>query len=100
MAAVDPYSPCPCGSGQKFKWCCHKVEAVAERAHRLFQSGQVDSAIAALDEGLRKERDNAWLLTRKAVYLIRSGHPEAAKVCIQSILSKSPAHLGAQVLMT
>lgn len=22
IAKVDPYSPCPCGSGKKFKWCC------------------------------------------------------------------------------
>ena len=68
MAGVDPYSPCPCGSGQKFKWCCHKVEAYAERAQRLFESGQVEAAIEALDEGLRKEPGNAWLLTRKALY--------------------------------
>jgi uncharacterized protein YchJ len=22
---VDPYAPCPCGSGKKYKWCCRKV---------------------------------------------------------------------------
>lgn len=21
---IDPYSPCGCGSGKKFKWCCKK----------------------------------------------------------------------------
>ena len=31
MAGVEPYAPCPCGSGQKFKWCCHKVESFADR---------------------------------------------------------------------
>ena len=40
MALVDPYSPCPCGSGQKYKWCCQKVEAYAERAQRLVENGQ------------------------------------------------------------
>ena len=20
--AIDPYAPCPCGSGKKYKWCC------------------------------------------------------------------------------
>ena len=22
---VDPYAPCPCGSGKKYKWCCRKI---------------------------------------------------------------------------
>ena len=67
MALVDPYSPCPCGSGQKFKWCCQKVEAFAERAERLYEGGQIDAALGTLDEGLRKVPDNPWLLVRKAL---------------------------------
>ena len=57
MAGVEPYSPCPCGSGQKFKWCCHKVECYTPtRAYRrLFEGGQAEAAIKTLDEGLRKE---------------------------------------------
>jgi tetratricopeptide (TPR) repeat protein len=100
MALVDPYSPCPCGSGQKFKWCCHKVEAVAERAHRLFESGQIEAAVAMLDEGLRKEKGNAWLLSRKALYLTRAGKVEPAKEAIRLVLQKNPSHAGAQMLMT
>jgi uncharacterized protein YecA (UPF0149 family) len=22
VRAIDPYAPCPCGSGKKYKWCC------------------------------------------------------------------------------
>ena len=22
LRAIDPYAPCPCGSGKKYKWCC------------------------------------------------------------------------------
>ena len=77
--AVDPYSPCPCGSGQKFKWCCHKVEAFADRAQRLYEGGQAELAVAALDEGLRKEPGNAWLLTRKALILTRINRPDEAR---------------------
>ncbi len=100
MALVDPYAPCPCGSGQKFKWCCHKVEAVAERAQRLFESGQTDAAVEAIDEGLKKEPNNAWLLTRKALYLTREGKPDPAKAAIRLVLEKNPRHIGAQMLMT
>lgn len=100
MAVVDPYSPCPCGSGEKFKWCCHKVEGVAERAHRLFDGGQIEAALGTLDEGLKKDPGNAWLLTRKALYLTRSNQPEPAKEAVRQVLQKNPRHAGAQVLMT
>jgi tetratricopeptide (TPR) repeat protein len=100
MAVVDSYSPCPCGSGQKFKWCCQKIEAYAERAQRLYESGQAGAAIGALDEGLRKEPHNAWLLTRKALYLIQKNELEASKATLTQIFEKNPKHLGARFLMT
>lgn len=100
MAAVDPYAPCPCGSGQKFKWCCHKVEAQAERAHRLFENGQIEAAIQVLQEGLRKEPGNAWLLTRKAIYQVQLKQYDAAKESVGLVLRKNPRHLGALVLLT
>ena len=100
MAGVEPYSPCPCGSGQKFKWCCHKVELYADKAQRLFEGGQADAAIKALDEGLRKEAGNPWLLTRKAIMQIRQGEPEPAKATLRQVLQKNPKHFGALVLLT
>ena len=100
MAGVEPYSPCPCGSGQKFKWCCHKVESYADKAQRLFEGGQAEAAIKVLDEGLRKEPGNPWLLTRKAVMQIRQGEPEPAKVTLRQVLQKNPKHFGALILLT
>ena len=100
MAAVESYSPCPCGSGQKFKWCCQKVESYADKAQRLFESGQVDAAIKALDEGLRKEPGNPWLLTRKAVMQIRNGQAEGAKGTLRQVLARNPKHFGALILLT
>ena len=97
---MDAYSPCPCGSGQKFKWCCHKVETYADRAQRLFESGQFETAIQALDEGLRKEPGNAWLLTRKSLIQIRSGSPEAAVETVRQVLKTNPSHPGAHTLLT
>jgi tetratricopeptide (TPR) repeat protein len=100
MAVVDPYSLCPCGSGQKFKWCCHKVEAFAERSQRLYEAGQTELALEPLDEGLRKEPGNAWLLTRKGLILSRLNRPEEATKAIREVLKKTPNHVGALVMMT
>src|SRR5690348_400992 len=98
MAAVDPYAPCPCGSGEKFKWCCQKVESFADKAERLIENGQFDAALATLDEGLRKVPDNPWLLTRKALLFIRKDQTAEARPLLERIVSKQPTHLGAQGL--
>src|SRR5487761_2520385 len=98
--AFDPYSPCPCGSGEKFKWCCHKVESFADRAQRLVESGQTDLALQTLDEGLRKEPANAWLLTRKALIQIRAQQPDQAIATLRLLLEKRPTHAGALILLT
>ena len=94
MAVVDPYAPCPCGSGQKFKWCCQKVEAFAERAQRLYDNGQVDAALKALDEGLGKNPSNAWLLVRTA------GAPQGAAPLIEAAVAAENADLAASGFRT
>ncbi|MDR3632807.1 MAG: tetratricopeptide repeat protein [Isosphaeraceae bacterium] len=100
MAAVDPYAPCPCGSGQKFKWCCQKVEPFAERAQRLFEGGQVEAALSVVEEGLQKDPGNSWLLTRKALYQLRQHQHEEAKDTLRQVLAKQPQHVGAAMLLT
>ena len=100
MASVDPYSPCPCGSGQKFKWCCHKVESYAECAQRMVENGQYEAAIKPLAEGLAKYPDNPWLLTRKALIEVHLKQFDAAKESLRVLLKKEPGHLGGTILMT
>lgn len=99
MALVDPYSPCPCGSEKKFKWCCQKVAAYAERAHRLEDNGQHNAALAAYDEGLAKVPRNPWLLLRKSVLLIELQKLDEAKRCVATVLQYQPDNLGASVLL-
>ncbi len=79
MALVDPYSLCPCGSGQKYKWCCQRVEPYIERAQRLLDNHQHEQALKPLEEGLVKEPDNASLLLRKAIVHIHLGQLEPAR---------------------
>ena len=100
MALVDPYSPCPCGSGQKYKWCCQKVEAYVERAQRLLDSGQYESAMKPLEEGLAKVPDNLSLLLRKALVHLHLNQAEPARHALRFLLQKHPAHLGGSILLT
>src|SRR5262245_34516514 len=100
MASVDPYSPCPCGSGQKYKWCCQKVETYAERAQRMVDNGQFESALKPLDEGLAKVPDNPWLSTRKALVQLHLKQTSPAKETLRALLKSHPDHLGGTILMT
>ena len=100
MASVNPYMPCPCGSGQKFKWCCQKVESYAERAQRMVDSGQIEASLKPLEEGLARFPDNAWLLTRKAVVEAHLKRFEPAKATLRSLLEKNPGHVGGTILLT
>jgi tetratricopeptide (TPR) repeat protein len=100
MALVDPYSPCLCGSGQKYKWCCQKVEAYAERAQRLIENGQHESALKPLDEGLAKVPSNPLLMMRKALVQLQVDQPDAAKLTLREMLRSHPDNLSASVLLT
>jgi Tetratricopeptide repeat len=99
MALVDPYSACPCGSDKKFKWCCQKVEAYADRGHRLEDNGQHEAALAAYNEGLAKVPRNPWLLLQKSVLLIELQKLDEAKECVATVLQSQPDNLGAAMLL-
>ena len=100
MALVDPYSPCPCGSGQKYKWCCQKVESYAERAQRLVENGQYESALKPLDEGLAKAPANPWLSTRKALIQVQLNQFDGAKLTLRELLRSHPDNLMGSILLT
>ncbi len=100
MAGIDAYASCPCGSGQKYKWCCQKVEATVDRAMRLYETGAPEAAVEAIDEGIKKDGDVPLLLTRKALLLARLGKPYEAKHALETILLKQPKHAGARMLLT
>lgn len=99
MPVVDPYAPCPCGSGEKYKWCCQKIEQYTDRSQRLFENGQLDAALEVLAEGLRKEPGNAWLQTRQALILFRQNKPEQARPILERIVARQPGHQSAQALL-
>ena len=96
MAVLESYSPCPCGSGQKYKWCCQKAETYAHKSARLQDSGAIEPAKAALDEGLAKFPDNPWLTIRKAILLARQQKTIQAGEILQRLVAKEPGHPGAQ----
>src|ERR1700739_771067 len=58
----DPYGPCPCGSGKKFKWCCEPIYVEIDKAFRQDEDGQHDMALRIMSEVVAQHPDNpeAW----------------------------------------
>lgn len=99
MAGIEAYAPCPCGSGEKYKWCCQKVEPFAEKAERLARNGQAKLAIEVLDEGLRKDPGNPLLSNHKASILLEQEDANGARAALQSALQKRPTHVVTNALL-
>ncbi len=99
MAPIEPYAPCPCGSGEKYKWCCQKVEPVLQKTVRLVQSGQYDAAVESLDEGLKKHPGNALLLSNKAAVLIEREDLPGARTVLIDTLRVHPEHFSSHLYL-
>jgi hypothetical protein len=99
MAAIDPYALCPCGSGEKFKWCCQKAEPYADKAIRLFENHQYEPSLTALDEGLAKFPGNVWLTLRKAMLLVELDRSSEALGMVEAIVARYPGQVAAQTLL-
>src|SRR5438105_3574152 len=65
--AFDPYAPCPCGSGKKFKWCCQPIHEEIDRAFRQEEEGQHETALKLMNEVVAKHPDNPEAWGRKAL---------------------------------
>ncbi len=91
--SVDPYEPCPCGSGKKFKWCCQKVAKHAEKAEQLLEKDQPAAALAAIEEGLAADPGNLWLSTLKLEILLTNHDHEAAEPLMRAILEQQPGNV-------
>jgi tetratricopeptide (TPR) repeat protein len=46
--SLDPYTPCPCGSGKKFKWCCTAYFPTIEKAFEQERQGQHEAALQTM----------------------------------------------------
>lgn len=97
--SVDSYAPCPCGSGEKYKWCCQKIEAYAEKVSRLLEHDQFEAALAAAEEGLRKVPGNLWLELRRATTLIELDRRSEARRHLEAVVKAHPESESAWGLM-
>jgi tetratricopeptide (TPR) repeat protein len=88
--ALDAYSPCPCGSGKKFKWCCQPIYATIQRAFAQEAEGQHDTALRLMDEVTAQHAGNPEAWGQKATLLAQHGKFEEAEAALEKAFALNP----------
>jgi tetratricopeptide (TPR) repeat protein len=88
--AIDVYAPCPCGSGQKFKWCCQPIYQDIERAFEQETQGQHDTALRIMEELTVKHPTNPEVWGRKAQLLYTLDKVEESENALQRAFELNP----------
>src|ERR1700733_12143746 len=92
MAVLDAYSPCPCGSGKKFKWCCQPIHEDVAKAMRLEHEGQHESALRVMDEVVAKYPTNPEAGGRKAQLLYQQKRYDDSEAALQKAFEQNPRY--------
>lgn len=93
--AIDPYSPCPCGSGKKLKFCCADLAADIEKITKLVAGEQPHAALKHVETLLAKQPDRASLLDIKAMIELSLNDLEAAQKTLEHFLTVAPQNAAA-----
>jgi tetratricopeptide (TPR) repeat protein len=88
--ALDPYEPCTCGSGKKFKWCCQPIFVNINRAWEQEAAGQHDAALRLMDEVVREHEGNPEAWGQKARLLYAQNKIEEAEIALQKAFDLNP----------
>src|SRR6516225_6199377 len=88
--ALDPYEPCTCGSGKKFKWCCQPIFVAINRAWEQEAAGQHDAALRILDQVVKEHEGNPEAWGQKARLLYSQGKLEEAENALQRAFDLNP----------
>ncbi len=91
--ALDVYSPCPCGSTKKLKFCCHGLEADIERVVRHQSAKQYKQALQVLMALERTHPQSAWVKNLAAFTLMMDRRGPEAKAPLARVLETQPDNL-------
>src|SRR5438445_4821172 len=90
--AFDPYSPCPCGSGKKFKWGCQPIHVQIDKACRQEEDGQHEAALRTMDEVVAEHPGNPEAWGRRAQLLYLNSKLEEAEQALNKALEINPSY--------
>jgi tetratricopeptide (TPR) repeat protein len=87
---LDPYAPCPAGTGKKLKFCCADLAGELETIDRMVEGDQRLACIEHIEKLQARYPRRPCLLTTQALLLIELGRLDDAKKVVESALSAAP----------
>lgn len=90
--SIDPYSPCPAGTGKKLKFCCADLISEIETIQRMLEGEQRLGCLEHIERLQAKFPGRACLLTTKALLELELGRPDEARKTVDAVLAQSPAN--------
>ena len=87
---IDPYAPCPGGTGKKLKFCCTDLTADLDKLSRMISGEQRAAALELVEKLDAKYPDRACLLSTKAMLEAELGQPEKAAATVAQFREKHP----------
>jgi tetratricopeptide (TPR) repeat protein len=88
--SLESYTPCPCGSGKKFKWCCEPIYKEIDRAFTQENEGQHDVAARIMAEIVAKHPTNPEAWGRQAQLLLAHDKLEEAEQALEKAFAINP----------
>ncbi|HTU24439.1 MAG TPA: hypothetical protein VMF30_03505 [Pirellulales bacterium] len=90
IMALDPYSPCPGGTGKKIKFCCTEFVPELDKLERMVEGEQRAAALEQLEKLSAKYPDRACLLAMKFALEADQGNAEKAAAVAAHFHEKHP----------
>jgi hypothetical protein len=89
---IDPYSPCPGGTGKKIKFCCSDLTAELEKIQRMLEGDQRAACLEHIESIEPKYPDRACPLSIRAMLEAQLGAEGKAEATIARFIEKHPAN--------
>jgi hypothetical protein len=87
---IDPYSPCPGGTGKKIKFCCSDLVAELEKIQRMLEGEQRAACLDHIESLESKYPERACLLSIKALLEAQLGQEERAQATLAAFMKAYP----------
>ena len=88
--AIDPYSPCPGGTGKKVKFCCPDLLNELEKIQKMVAADQRHACLDYIAQLEAKFPNRSCLLTTKALLQGQLGDADAARQTVDKVLEAQP----------
>src|SRR5262249_4402491 len=89
---IDPYSPCPGGTGKKVKFCCSDLVQELDKLQHMMEAEQAIGCLDYLRKLEEKYPDRACLQSMRVSLESAVGDPAAAEKALAAFLKSQPGN--------